>query len=82
MDLYSEIIKQNANALSKAITLAESNLESDQIVSQNLISKFKKNMKHNLIWRMVPDNKCDNKGNIFCSSLISIQTLWEKILEL
>ena len=43
MDLYSEIIKQNANALSKAITLAESNLESDQIVSQNLISKFEKN---------------------------------------
>jgi LAO/AO transport system kinase len=43
MDLYSEIIKQNPNALSKAITLAESNLESDQIVSQNLISKFEKN---------------------------------------
>ena len=40
MDLYSEIIKQNPNALSKAITLAESKLESDQIVSQNLISKF------------------------------------------
>ena len=43
MDLYSEIIKQNPNALSKAITLAESNLESDQITSQNLISKFEKN---------------------------------------
>ena len=43
MDLYSEIIKQNPNALSKAITLAESNLESDQIISQNLISKFEKN---------------------------------------
>ena len=43
MDLYSEIIKQNPNALSKAITLAESKLESDQIVSQNLISKFEKN---------------------------------------
>ena len=43
MDLYTEIIKQNPNALSKAITLAESNLESDQIVSQNLISKFEKN---------------------------------------
>jgi len=43
MDLYLEILQQNPNALSKAITLAESNLESDQIVSQSLISKFKKN---------------------------------------
>ena len=34
MDLYSEIIKQNPNALSRAITLAESNLDSDQILSQ------------------------------------------------
>lgn len=42
MDLYSEILQQNPNALSKAITLAESNLESDQKVSQSLISKFEK----------------------------------------
>lgn len=39
MDLYSEIIKGNINALSKAITLVESTLETDQEKSQELISK-------------------------------------------
>jgi len=39
MDLYSEIIKGNINALSKAITLVESTLEIDQEKSQELISK-------------------------------------------
>ena len=40
MDLYSEIIKGNTNALSKAITLVESTLEKDQKKSQELLSKF------------------------------------------
>lgn len=39
MDLYSEIIKGNINALSKAITLVESTLETDKEKSQELISK-------------------------------------------
>ena len=42
MDLFSEINKRNNNALSKAITLAESTLLEDQKLCSNLISKFPK----------------------------------------
>ena len=42
MDLFSEINKRNNNALSKAITLAESTLLEDQKICSNLISKFPK----------------------------------------
>ena len=42
MDLFLEINKKNNNALSKAITLAESTLIDDQKLSYNLISKFPK----------------------------------------
>ena len=42
MDLFLEINKKNNNALSKAITLAESTLIEDQKLSYNLISKFPK----------------------------------------
>ena len=42
MDLFLEINKKNNNALSKAITLAESTLIDDQKLSYNLISKFTK----------------------------------------
>ena len=42
MDLFLEINKKNNNALSKAITLAESTLLEDQKLSYNLISKFPK----------------------------------------
>ena len=42
MDLFIELNKRNNRALSKAITLAESSLEKDQILSDKLISKFPK----------------------------------------
>mgnify|MGYP001301948814 FL=1 len=42
MDLFLEINKKNNNALSKAITLAESTLLEDQKLSYNLITKFPK----------------------------------------
>ena len=42
MDLLIELNKRNNKALSKAITLAESSLEKDQILSDKLISKFPK----------------------------------------
>ena len=42
MDLFIELNKRNNRALSKAITLAESSLEKDQILSNELISKFPK----------------------------------------
>tara|TARA_B110000438_G_scaffold162143_1_gene155396 strand:+ start:1242 stop:2186 length:945 start_codon:yes stop_codon:yes gene_type:complete len=48
MDLYSEIIKGNINALSKAITLVESTLETDQEKSQELISKCIKKEYHSV----------------------------------
>ena len=47
MDLYSEIIKGNTNALSKAITLVESTLEEDQKKSQKLLSKLLSNNNNN-----------------------------------
>jgi len=48
MDLYSEIIKGNTNALSKAITLVESTLEKDQKKSQELLSKFLSNNNNSI----------------------------------
>lgn len=42
MNLFLEINKKNNNALSKAITLAESTLLEDQKLSYNLITKFPK----------------------------------------